>query len=437
MLLRIRPCMFMLAAATVMAQPGCSKKKDKDEDKSEAVATMGTLSLQPNNVFKTVETSLKGLGAGVAGIGGATNFQLDGDGPFTCHEETNEPVDAKDPSKNTDGGQWLPQTDPRYGTFKLACVLNGTSDNSTSIMGSFELPRVFGCALSSLSELAFDGVERDVKIPVTKTCFGSLVDDPDTGLQDGGEIDAKVTLTRPSPVEGWDYTLTVKANDADIRMHFGGDLQTTASFAIYQSGQQPWGDDGIALALDFAKGEIRYVYRRDITNCDGKSGDELKTCFGPGNNDDEWEGTSNLALLAKGSFNADQEFTLTDIHGAHTRAYASGEANARTYMASIFTLSGSLTSGATQHSYTANGVSLEAFLKAATFQENASHELCFKHEQDPTAGSCADNPGVKLEDDDDTIFTIHPGDSRHPRNMDWFGNGPLSFEAIDLSNSAL
>ncbi|MDQ3234831.1 MAG: hypothetical protein M3Q07_23750 [Pseudobdellovibrionaceae bacterium] len=415
----------------------CGKTEDKDTVDAKIPSTIGELETKPGTLMIAMDSSIASVGTNLSGpIAGAPALRLADEGDIGCHDETNYPVDLKDSSKNNAQG-FFQDSDPRYGAGRIYCSIANKTDNSASVQGAYFMPKVFACALSNVEDAALDGEDHDVTLTVTRECFGSLLDDPDTGLSEGKQLDVVVNATATPEVEGWDLDLKITADGSSFRMLFAEEKDKRLSFASYSSGTQSFGDDAVAVAVDMENGELRYAYRRMIVDCDTATGDQLKTCYGK-STDEQWQGTVHDVILAKGTVNASAEFTTLDsINGVVASTYSSNT-DPLSYGGNVFTLQGTLTGGLTSRGYKSSYISnLETFLKVASFPAIEAATMCWKDQESPVAGACSGITGIEFNADAQIPYLLHPADGTVVRNKVWVENKPLDFTTIDLSNVKL
>lgn len=416
----------------------CGKSDDSKTADSKTPTTIGELETKPGTLLIAVDSSISSLGTNLSSpIAGTPGLRLaDGEGDIGCDDETNYPVDLKDPSKNNAQG-FFQDNDPRYGTGRIYCSIANKTDNSNSVQGAYFMPKVFACALSNVDDAALDGKDHDVTLSVTRACFGSLLDDPDTGLSEGAQVDVVVNATATPDVEGWDLDLRITAEGSSHRMLFKEEKDKSLAFTSYASGSQSFGDDAVAVSVDLEKAELRYVSRRMIVDCDSATGDQLKTCFGK-STDEQWQGTVHDVILARGKLNASAEFTALDsIAGVVANTYSSSS-DPLSYSGNVFTLQGTLSGGLTSRGYKSAYTSdLDSFLKVATFPAIEAATMCWKDEADPVAGACSGISGIEFNTDAQIPYLLHPADTRIQWNKVWVENKPLDFTDIDLSSVKL
>jgi hypothetical protein len=436
----MRHSLALLFSLTTGLVTACGKSDSKSTTAdAKTPSTIGELETKPGTLLLSLDTSISSLGSNLSGpIAGATSgLRLDDEGDIGCHDDTNYPIDLKDPSKNNQQG-YFQDSDPRFGTGRIYCSIVNKTDNSTSVQGAYFMPKVFACALSDVQDAALDGEDHDVTLSVTRECFGSLLDDPETGLTEGGEVNVVVNATATPEVEGWDLDLKITAGEeSEYRMLFKEVKDKSLAFASYSRGSQSFGDDAVAVAVDMENGELRYVHRRMIVDCDNATGDALKTCFGV-STEDQWQGTVHDVILAKGTLNASAEFSALDsISGVVANTHSSSTEPV-TYNGSLFTLHGTLTGGLTSRGYKSSSTSdVETFLKVDFFPAVEAATMCWKDQADPVAGACSGITGIEFNSDAHVPFLLHPADSRILRNSPWVANPPLDFTTIDLGNAKI
>jgi hypothetical protein len=424
---------FSLATGLTTA---CGKSEESKTADAKVPTTIGELDTNPGTLLITMDSSVSSLGTSLSGPIAGASLRLADEGDIGCNDDNNYPVDLKDPTKNNAQG-YFQDSDPRFGTGRIYCSIANKTENNTSVQGAYFMPKVFACALSDVEDASLDGKDHDVTLTVTRACFGSLLDDPDTGLSEGAQLNVVVNATATPEVEGWDLDLKISADGSVYRMLFKEEKDKSLAFTSYSSGTQDFGDDAVAVAVDLEKGELRYSYRRMIVDCDDATGDQLKTCFGKSTNE-QWQGTVHDVILAKGTFNASAEFTaLNSISGVVASTYSSS-GDPVGYGGSLFTLQGTLVGGLTSRGYkSASNTTVTDFLKVASFPAIEAATMCWKDQADPVAGACSGITGIEFNSDAQIPYLLHPADGNILWNKVWVENKPLDFTTVDLSNVKL
>src|SRR6478736_3849360 len=91
--------MLPLAIGTMTA---CGKKDSTTTTEDAKVpSTMGEVEVKPGALLISLDSSISSLGTNLSGIAAGAGLRLaDGEGDIGCDDDTNYPVDLKDPSKN-------------------------------------------------------------------------------------------------------------------------------------------------------------------------------------------------------------------------------------------------------------------------------------------------------------------------------------------------
>lgn len=451
-----------LALASALALIACAKKEDEttatNETKKEEPAppppkNFGELKTKPATIMAATGKAANTAGAKLGktlGNSGTAALALDEDGSITCDSDTGFPKDARDPTKNTEGhngqpGGWLSMADNRFAMGRFYCALSANTDNATTVQGSFETPKAFACAIGKMKDLAFNGKEVARKLVADKECFGKFFVE-DTGLKEGDEIDVQVKAVAPAAIPGWDYQFRVRTVEEGGETGFDGEFlfKTTGdsvAFAVKTKGNQRIGSDVVMTNIDKKSGELRFVFRREKVNCDGKTGADLQTCAGTlvAADPEEWEGSQHLALRAKGTVNLDGVFSaVTGVEGFEARMYVN---SATEIGGSVISAKGTLAKGITTRTYGSYDYgTFVDFAKLTNITELVSSisPWCFVDNKDPVAGACSGEEGIRFSKEGDFLSFLHPALSGYKTNDTLFNTvKPLAFKSLDLADSNL
>ncbi len=345
--------------------------------------------------------------------------------------------DCDDAGEPTREGVALDPEELEYAGRKLYCLMAKDSSKGSTFLGTLAFGAGVTCSIAS--QLIFDGVEREVEIPVESDCFAAI---PNVFRQGSEEpqspkmLKATVVATAPSAIqpELWERSVAIHFASGQDALD-GIDAQlvvlhkregTSIALAYYYGSVETGIENGYAFNLDSVEGVFRFEWRNQgYQAVVADTGSHRTTSVHVQGDENNRHGR----VLARGQIGEDGRFAQVASLEAAYGELAKHATIPNKDLAKLITLKGSLEAGLRARVYKGQGdISL-----VANYEEIAGAKPCYS----TVEASCDVEPGIELNADAQTAFLLKPGQLGVTTALEWFQSplALLNYAAVTLAEA--